>query len=98
MVVCACHPSYKGKHKWEDSLSTKQDPVSKITKAKMGWRVTQVVQHLPSKHKALPSNPSTAAKSKKNVYGRIFVLFVFYIYFIMLRNSSSFRRNFKNHE
>jgi hypothetical protein len=32
-----------------------------------GWRCAQVIEHLPGKHKALSSNPSTAKKKKKEV-------------------------------
>jgi hypothetical protein len=39
-----------------------QDPIQKITKAKKGWDMTQVVECLPSSYKALSSNPSTAPK------------------------------------
>jgi Trk K+ transport system NAD-binding subunit len=37
-----------------------QDPNQKVTKDKRAGSVAQVVECLPSKHKALNSNPSTA--------------------------------------
>jgi hypothetical protein len=48
-----------------DSQYKKQDPISKITRAKMVGGMAQVVQCLPSKYEALNSNPST---SKKNFF------------------------------
>jgi hypothetical protein len=42
----------------------KRQPFLKMGKVRAG-RVAQVVEHLPSKHKALHSNPNTA-KRKKN--------------------------------
>jgi hypothetical protein len=36
-----------------------------MTRAKRAGAVTKVVEHLPSKHKALSSNPSTVKKKKK---------------------------------
>jgi hypothetical protein len=41
-------------------LGKKQDPVSKITIAKMAGSVVQVIELLLSRHKALSSNPSTS--------------------------------------
>jgi hypothetical protein len=42
-----------------------RNPTRKITKPKKGWgQMTQVVEHLPRKHKALRSNPNTAKKKK----------------------------------
>jgi hypothetical protein len=41
----------------------KQDLVSKLINAKSAGGVTQVAQHMPSKHKALRSN-SCATKNK----------------------------------
>jgi hypothetical protein len=41
------------------------DLILKITKAKKGWEcVAKVVEHLPSKFKALSSSPSTAKQNK----------------------------------
>jgi hypothetical protein len=34
-----------------------QDPISKTPNIKQGWQVAQVVQYLPTKHKALNSKP-----------------------------------------
>jgi hypothetical protein len=36
-----------------------------MTKAKNGWGVAQMIDHLPNKFRALNSNPSTAIKEKK---------------------------------
>jgi hypothetical protein len=46
----------------QSSLGRKQNPISKITKTKRAIRVTEVVEHLPSKGKALSSNLSTRKK------------------------------------
>jgi hypothetical protein len=43
-----------------------QDPIQEITKAKNGWGVAQMVEHLPSKCKVLSSNFGTAKKKKVN--------------------------------
>jgi hypothetical protein len=49
-----------------------QDHIPKITKAKRPGGVAQVVQHLPSKYKALSLNPSTGEnkQTKKTVTAR----------------------------
>jgi hypothetical protein len=39
------------------SLGKKQDPISKLTRAERTEDVTQVVEYLPTKRKALSSNP-----------------------------------------
>jgi hypothetical protein len=48
------------------NVGKKPDPISKITnnnqKKKKGWRSGSGGRHLPSKHKALSSNPSTTNK------------------------------------
>jgi hypothetical protein len=49
-----------------DSLNKKQNPISKITRAKRAGGVFQAVQHVHGKFKALSSNPSAAKKSKSN--------------------------------
>jgi hypothetical protein len=43
----------------------KQDPISKIISIKKAGVMTQVIQHLPRKHKALKSNASTTTKIKQ---------------------------------
>jgi hypothetical protein len=58
VMVHACHPSYCRKCKF--CPGKKQDPISKIANAKRLRGVAQVVEHLPSKHEASSSNPSTA--------------------------------------
>jgi hypothetical protein len=40
----------------------------KITKTKSVGGMVQVVEHLPTKHKALNSNPSSTKKKNKNIY------------------------------
>jgi hypothetical protein len=67
MVVHVYNPSYVGgtnrRIVVQPSPGKKtQDPIQKITKAKKGWDMTQVVECLPSSYKALSSNPSTAPK------------------------------------
>jgi hypothetical protein len=44
-----------------------QDSIPKITKAKRAGGMTQVVEHLPSKHKAPSSNPSTTKRKRQSV-------------------------------
>jgi hypothetical protein len=44
-----------------------QEPSSKLTRAKRARGMDQVVEHLPSKHEALSSNPSTIKNKKKMV-------------------------------
>jgi hypothetical protein len=46
---------------WEKA----QDPIWKKTKSKRSGFVAEVVESLPSKCKALSSNPSTTKKKKK---------------------------------
>jgi hypothetical protein len=46
------------------SLGIKQDPISKITRAKRASGVTQVVEHLLRTWEALSSTPSTAHTAK----------------------------------
>jgi hypothetical protein len=41
-----------------------EDLIQKITKAKKGWGMSQVVEHLLSKWKATCSNPSTTIKKE----------------------------------
>jgi hypothetical protein len=43
----------------------KQDTISKIISIKTAEGVTQVVQHLPKKYKALKTNASTTTKIKQ---------------------------------
>jgi hypothetical protein len=42
-----------------------QDPISKITRVKIAGHVTQEVEHLLRKLRALSSNPSNTKKKKK---------------------------------
>jgi hypothetical protein len=49
------------------SQDLKWDCISKITKAKRAGSVTQVVEYLSSKHKALSSTPNTTKKKKKKI-------------------------------
>jgi neutral trehalase len=51
----------KIKIKRKDKIK-KQDPIPKITKAKRAQSMTQVVEYIQSKHKALTSNTSTKKK------------------------------------
>jgi hypothetical protein len=57
MVVCACHLSFTGsvdrRMAVQAALGKKQDFVSKINKAKRAEGMAQVIDHLPSKSKAL---------------------------------------------
>jgi hypothetical protein len=46
------------------SLDKKQDPISKITRAKKDQRWAQAVEHLPKKCKALSLNPNSTKKKK----------------------------------
>jgi hypothetical protein len=51
------------------SLGKKQDPISKITRAKKAGGVAQAVEHLPSKCKTLSSKPSIAKTFFFNLRG-----------------------------
>jgi hypothetical protein len=57
-------------------LGKKQNPVSKVTRAKRARGMTQEVKHLSSHCKALSSNPNTARKKKNFV--SIFVSMTFF--------------------
>jgi hypothetical protein len=46
-------------------LCKKQDPSSKITRAKKTRGEAQVTEHLPSKHKAFSSNPRITKRQTK---------------------------------
>jgi hypothetical protein len=53
--------------------SKKQDPISKITRAKRPTGVVQVVEHLPSYCKVKSSSPSTNPPPKKTfIVGTLF--------------------------
>jgi hypothetical protein len=70
MVAWACHPSYGGKLNIGGSQSKttwtkKREPISKITKAKRAGNVTQVVECLLSKLKALSSNSILPKKGER---------------------------------
>jgi hypothetical protein len=70
MVVCACHSYCNEKPKIGGSWSRpawtrKQDPISKTTRAKKGWRHDMArLEHLPSKLEVLNSNITTTKKVK----------------------------------
>jgi hypothetical protein len=66
-VILAMQGSTSRKNEIQVGLGLKQDAISKITKAK-SWGVAQVVEHLPSKCKALSSSPSTEKKKKKSTF------------------------------
>jgi hypothetical protein len=69
-VAHTCNPSYVGD--WDSEYqslrpareNSSQVPISKIKRAKWSRGVTQVVEHLVCKHKALSSN-SNATKQKR---------------------------------
>jgi hypothetical protein len=48
------------------SRQKKQDPIQKV-KEKKGWGMTQVAEHLVSKHEVLNSKPSAIKESKANL-------------------------------
>jgi hypothetical protein len=56
MVACAYHPrnaeSTNRRFAIQASLSKKQDPTSKVNRAKRAGGVAQAAEHLPSKYKA----------------------------------------------
>jgi hypothetical protein len=60
-----------------------QDPIQEITKAKNGWGVAQVVEHLPSKCKVLSSNFGTAKKKKSTLILYFIIFLANYISSIM---------------
>jgi hypothetical protein len=47
-------------------MGRKQNPISKITRAKRIGGMAQAVEYVPSKHKALSSNPNKPKKKSKN--------------------------------
>jgi hypothetical protein len=58
---CSINRRMRSKPTW----AYMRDPIWKIAKAKRGWGMTQVVECLPSKHKALSSSSSTYKKVNK---------------------------------
>jgi hypothetical protein len=42
-----------------------QDPITKVTRVKRAGGVAQAVEHFPSKHKALSTNPSNTKTNKQ---------------------------------
>jgi hypothetical protein len=50
---------------FQSSLGYKHNPISKINKAKRAGGMAQVVESLPSKFRAMSSNPSTTKKKKR---------------------------------
>jgi hypothetical protein len=74
-VAHTCNPSYSGSRDEKDGgLKSAQgnsswDPISKIpsTKQNRAGTVAQVVEHLPTKCKALSSNPTPTKKKKKRL-------------------------------
>jgi hypothetical protein len=58
--------SLKQKNHSTDKPGQKVKPIFKITKAIRAWGLVQVVECLPSKCKAMSSNPSNAKKEKKS--------------------------------
>jgi hypothetical protein len=70
MVVHAIYPSYAGsinrRITVQARLGKKQDPISKITRAKRVGGVKQAVEYLPRKYENLSSNPSTTKNKQKN--------------------------------
>jgi hypothetical protein len=56
----------------QTGLSIRQDPISKITNTEKADKVTEVIEHLPSKCEAFSSTPTTTTKTKttkqKNCY------------------------------
>jgi hypothetical protein len=65
-VVHACHPNYGKKHKEEDHIpDLSGDKVTlylKNNQSKNSWNMVQLLECLPTKHKALSSNSSTTKK------------------------------------
>jgi hypothetical protein len=51
----------------QTGLGKKQNLIFKITRGKRAGGMAQVVECLPSKHKALSSNPSTTNTKKMSV-------------------------------
>jgi hypothetical protein len=64
VVVHICHPSNCRKPKTRPVWGKKEDPISKITRAKRAGGVAQEVQQLLASAEALSSNPGTT----KNIY------------------------------
>jgi hypothetical protein len=68
MVACACHPSNGKKYKigrlWPRQPGKMQDPASKTTKEKRAGDRTQIVDHQPSRGKALYASASKKEEEK----------------------------------
>jgi hypothetical protein len=65
MVVHACCPSYSGGR--GRRIVFRGQPWEKLemlSKNKRAWGMTQVVEHLPSKHEVLSSNTNTTTKKR----------------------------------
>jgi hypothetical protein len=77
-------------------LELTEDPMPKIPKAKRTGDVAQVVEHLPSKCKALSSNPNTAKKQNKNKKTKnlLFQCFVRMCIFILVKCISYYGLSF----
>jgi hypothetical protein len=72
MMLCACHASYTGSINRRSVVQRARQRhkilFKEITKGERAGSMAQIVEHLPSKHKVLISNPSTAKKKKKKVH------------------------------
>jgi hypothetical protein len=81
MAVHACHHSYVGsisrRLTVQPSPDIKQDPISKITRAKWTSGVAPVVERMPNKCKALSPIPSTITHTKKAYYQLISEYLIF---------------------
>jgi hypothetical protein len=70
-VTHSYNPSYSRSRDQEDHDSKpawadcSRDPISNILNTKRAVRVSQVIEHLPSKNEALSSKPTTEKKKKR---------------------------------
>jgi hypothetical protein len=58
-LIILTTPEVEIRRNWVQAGPDLQDPIRKIAKAKRAGSVVQGVEHLPSKHKTLSSNPNT---------------------------------------
>jgi hypothetical protein len=69
MVVSICHPRYGGMHKLGYCGSSrpgqKQDPISKLIRAKKARSMAQMAECLLCKCETLSSNPNTVPQIKQ---------------------------------
>jgi hypothetical protein len=81
MVAHTSHHSYVGGLQSRPaSLGIMQNLIQKITKAKRDRAMAQVVEHLPSKHKAKFKNQYHRERERENIIEVHYIYMYIYIY------------------